>query len=145
MNFTQAVRSCFSKFATFQGRAQRSEFWYFALFTNASYYLLVAAEYVIFGLGDNLPAIASPIFTLIVFIPTIAVSVRRLHDLDRTGWWWWRWLIPIIGWIVLLVWMISKGSDGDNAYGPDPLGGWADIGEVQSTHASSIPHVSRDD
>jgi Protein of unknown function (DUF805) len=57
----------------------------------------------------------------ITLLPGIAVSIRRLHDLDRTGWWILLALIPLIGWIILLIWYISKGTDGPNRFGPDPL------------------------
>ena len=59
---------------------------------------------------------------LAVLLPSIAVQVRRLHDIDRTGWWWWIVLVPLLGWILLLVWDCTPGTEGPNRYGDDPLG-----------------------
>jgi len=145
MKFSQAVQSCFSNYITFQGRAPRSELWFFALFTIVVGIAISVLEAITFGVSLAAPGMLTGIFDLIVFLPSIAVSVRRLHDLDRSGWWWWLWLIPIIGWIVLLVWMVTVGNEGENSHGPDPLGGRAEPDEVNYTHRSSIPTVTRDD
>jgi len=58
---------------------------------------------------------------LLVFIPQLSVTVRRLHDLDRSGWWFWLGLVPLVGGLILLVWFCMKGTEGDNQYGPNPL------------------------
>jgi len=58
---------------------------------------------------------------LLVFIPQLSVTVRRLHDLDRSGWWFWPGLVPLVGGLILLVWFCMKGTEGDNQYGPNPL------------------------
>jgi uncharacterized membrane protein YhaH (DUF805 family) len=145
MDFTQAIRSCFSQYATFQGRSPRSEFWYFALFTTSASIVIRILDALTFGFNPVGPGVLDGLFSLAVFLPTIAVSVRRLHDIDRSGWWWWLWLIPIIGWIVLLIWMITVGNERENSHGPDPLGGWVEPGEATYTHKSSIPTVTRDD
>jgi uncharacterized membrane protein YhaH (DUF805 family) len=57
-----------------------------------------------------------------LFIPSIAVGVRRLHDIDRSGWWWLLWFVPIVGWIIMLIWVCSGGTAGMNRFGRDPLG-----------------------
>jgi uncharacterized membrane protein YhaH (DUF805 family) len=115
MNFSQAISSGFSNYVNFRDRACRSEYWYWVLF-------ILVAE-IVTAIIDNvtgIPATSSILF-LVTLIPGIAVSVRRLHDLDRTGWWLLISLIPLIGAIILLVWFISKGTDGPNRFGPDPL------------------------
>ena len=145
MDFTQAIRSCFSNYITFQGRASRSEFWYFALFATVGGFVIGVLESLTFGLSLVGTGFLRSLFSLAVFVPLLAVEVRRLHDLDRSGWWWWLSVIPIVGWIILLFWWASKGTDGDNNYGHDPLGGWADSDETSYVHKSSTPKVNRDD
>ncbi len=145
MDFTQAVRSCFLNYITFQGRAQRSEFWYFALFSLLGSIAISVLESLTAGISLVETGVLEGLFSLAVLLPSLAVSVRRLHDLDRTGWWWWLWLIPIVGWIILLIWMVKKGTYGDNAYGTDPLNGWIDDDDSGATHTSSIPKINRDD
>jgi uncharacterized membrane protein YhaH (DUF805 family) len=68
-------------------------------------------------------SLTTGIFSLAVLLPGIAVSVRRLHDLDRSGWWLLLAFVPVVGIIVLLIWFCTKGTDGSNRFGPDPLGG----------------------
>ncbi len=91
-----------------------------------------------------MPAVLGGIFGLIMFLPSISVAVRRLHDTDRSGWWWWLWLIPLIGWIILIIWYATVGTDGPNRFGPDPLEG-ASGGDEEFAHRSSIPSVARKD
>lgn len=145
MTFGEAIRACLSQYVTFSGRARRSEFWYFALFTFLTGSALSLVDSATFGTGPEDAQVFSSLFSLAIFLPTLSVAVRRLHDLDRSGWWWWLWLLPIIGWIILLIWNASKGTDGANQYGADPFGedfaGHSD--RMAATHASSIPKVSR--
>jgi uncharacterized membrane protein YhaH (DUF805 family) len=116
MNFQQAVQSVFNNYVTFSGRAPRSEYWYWALF---SFIVQIVAQLVDLALGLGL---IEGIISLALLLPSIAVGVRRLHDIDRTGWWL---LIAFtgIGIILLIVWACFKGTDGPNQYGPDPLAG----------------------
>ena len=107
-----------------QGRAARSEYWWFTLF---SILVQIAAQIVagIFAsMGDG-PALLGMLIMLVVILgliaPGISVLVRRLHDTDRSGWWFWIMLVPLVGAIVLLVFLVSKGTEGDNRYGADPL------------------------
>ena len=116
MSFSEAVRTCFSKYATFSGRAPRSEFWFFILF---GIIVQVVGE-IIDKATDSL--IVGAIIALVLLLPTIAVSVRRLHDIDRTGWWYLL-VFTVILWILLLVWYCMRGTVGANRYGPDPLAG----------------------
>jgi uncharacterized membrane protein YhaH (DUF805 family) len=123
MNFTQAIQSGFQNYVGFSGRAARSEYWYWYLF-----FVLVAIAGALIDLALFPRVEISPINTLAelaLLLPTVAVSVRRLHDLDRTGWWLLIFLIPLIGGILLLVWFCMRGTVGSNRFGPDPLGGAA--------------------
>ncbi len=121
MNFGQAISSGFSNYVKFSGRALRSEYWYWVLFT------VLGA--IIAGIIDVVLSISviSGLFGLATILPSLAVQVRRLHDLDRTGWWIFLGVIPLIGWIILIIWYCSRGTAGPNRFGPDALAtdGWA--------------------
>ena len=123
MTFMQAISSGYSKYVTFSGRASRSEYWFFTLFS-----VLVAIVTAILDvvLGLNFAIFYGPlyvVFALVNFLPSISVLVRRLHDTDRSGWWYWIALVPIVGIILLLVWFCTRGTSGENRFGSDPLGG----------------------
>ena len=117
MNLFEAVKTCWAKYATFSGRASRSEFWFFILFCwllrDVAYFIDV---YVLSYLNGMLNLTAN----LLIFIPNISVTTRRLHDVDRSGWWQLLY-ITIVGIIPLLYWWIKKGDDGDNKHGSNPL------------------------
>jgi uncharacterized membrane protein YhaH (DUF805 family) len=123
MSFGDAVKTCYSKYATFEGRASRSEFWWFYLWTllpSVVLYLLVG----VVGRSDNsLTAFGAILLVLVVvwalanILPFISVLVRRLHDSDRSGWWYWIGLVPCIGGIWLLVLLILEGTPGPNRFG----------------------------
>ncbi len=100
MTFSESIRTCLTKYANFDGRATRSEYWWFVLFT----FLVSVAT----GLVSE---ILSGLFTLAVLLPSLAVGVRRLHDIDKSGWFLLVWFIPIIGWIVMIVWAIQEGKE----------------------------------
>lgn len=117
--FMGAVKTCFAKYATFSGRARRPEFWWFALFTFIGSMITGFIDVSIFGTQSE-SGILSPIFSLAMLIPSLAVGVRRLHDTDRAGWWYFLILVPLIGFIVLLVFFVSRGTEGPNQYGPEP-------------------------
>ncbi|MBY8604133.1 DUF805 domain-containing protein [Burkholderia arboris] len=123
MGFSEAVRTVLNKYATFEGRARRSEYWYFTLL---SVILSIAAQ-VIGGGGRNGGLITLLLLgvlcliSLALLIPGIAVSVRRLHDTGRSGWFLLIALIPLVGGILLLVWMCSRGTEGPNRFGADPI------------------------
>jgi uncharacterized membrane protein YhaH (DUF805 family) len=123
MGFQDAIRTCFSKYATFSGRAPRSEFWWFFLFLLLGNILFSIIDGAIFGrtMGGQPITILGAIFSLAVILPSIAVGVRRLHDKDMSGWWYLLVLIPILGALVLLFFFVQKGTDGPNRFGPDPL------------------------
>src|SRR5262245_29957491 len=120
MNFGEAIASCFRNYVTFSGRAGRSEYWYWILFAILGSAATAIIDRSLFDTSTISPLNA--IFSLVCFLPGLAVAFRRLHDIDRTGWWWLL-VFTVIGTIVLIVWACQKGTTGPNRYGPDPLGG----------------------
>ncbi|MBL4616372.1 MAG: DUF805 domain-containing protein [Robiginitomaculum sp.] len=173
MNFGESISTCFRKYFTFYGRASRSEYWWFMLFTvlagivlpiiDMSVFEIIEARVFAWTVADILPF--STIFNIVVFVPTIAVTARRLHDTSRSGWWQLIWLAPMLlltvleqlllapellipvwvlmlgEWSVLLtaagvftslaflglfvlliVWLATRGNEWPNKFGDDPLG-----------------------
>jgi uncharacterized membrane protein YhaH (DUF805 family) len=123
MNFTQAIASGFQNYVNFTGRAARSEFWYWVLFAVLLSIAAKLIDFVLFPSSDISPV--SGLLLLAIFLPGLAMSIRRLHDGDRSGWWILLNLIPLIGAIVLLVWYCTRGTIGPNRFGSDPLAGKA--------------------
>jgi uncharacterized membrane protein YhaH (DUF805 family) len=111
MPFGGAVRVCLRKYADFSGRASRSEYWWFILFT-----LIVATIAASLDASGGVLVVA----WLALVIPSLAVGVRRLHDTERSGWWLLIYFIPLVGWLVLLVFLASRGDSGPNRYGAPP-------------------------
>lgn len=118
MTFVESIKTCFSKYTNFDGRASRSEYWWFTLFTI----LVSFGEALIIDLSlpnntsyQDTAAVVSLIVTLILFLPTIAVTTRRLHDVNKSGWWQ---LISftIIGLIPLIVWLASEGKVSNDSH-----------------------------
>ena len=109
------------KYAQFGGRARRKEYWFFSLFNTL---IIGALALIDFSTGRFNPdtglGLLSGIYSLATFLPQLGVTVRRLHDTDRSGWWLLLGVIPLIGSLVLLVFFASSGTLGDNRYGPDP-------------------------
>jgi uncharacterized membrane protein YhaH (DUF805 family) len=116
MSFADAIKTCLNKYATFEGRASRSEYWYFVLF----YFLLLLVSTIIDKAVIHYPVFQT-ILVLALIVPHIAVAVRRLHDADRAGGWIFIGLVPIIGGIALLIWFCTRGSEADNRFGPAVL------------------------
>tara|TARA_Y100000992_G_scaffold132070_1_gene87165 strand:- start:208 stop:582 length:375 start_codon:yes stop_codon:yes gene_type:complete len=113
MNFLESVNTCLKKYFVFEGRASRSEYWWFQLVVSPSYYISTFLENEIsyFFLG----------ITLVTLIPAISVGVRRLHDSNRSGFFLLISFIPFIGGIILLFFLIAEGTNGKNRFGPNPL------------------------
>ena len=111
------------KYAVFNGRARRKEYWFFALF-NFIFTLVLSVIDGMFGTFDSESGLGvlGGIYILAVFLPAIGVTIRRLHDTDRSGWWILISLIPIIGAIWLLVLLVLDGTAGQNQYGPAQKG-----------------------
>jgi uncharacterized membrane protein YhaH (DUF805 family) len=129
----------FKKYATFSGRATRSEYWYFTLITVIIGILLSGID-VILGTynWDVEIGLLGGIFSLVIFIPSLALFVRRLHDTNRTGWWFFILLIPIIGFIVLLVFLCIDSKE-DNKYGANPK---ANNGILKNDSISQLEKLS---
>lgn len=119
MSFTEAVKTCFSKYVDFTGRAPRSEFWWWVLFVLIVSVVLQIVDTAVLGTntGAGEIAVLSSLWSLAVFLPGLAVSVRRLHDTDRSGWWILIALVPIIGFLVLLYFYVQQGTEGQNRFG----------------------------
>ena len=125
MNFAEAVKSCLSQYVGFTGRARRSEYWWFVLFTVIVSFVAGILDSALGTMSDTTNVgVIGTIASLALLLPSIAVAIRRLHDTSRTGWWILIGLIPIVGWIVLLVFYIQD-SHPDNEYGRSPKAGAA--------------------
>lgn len=120
MDFPTAVKTCFANYITFSGRAPRSEYWYFVLFLLIGGAITGVLDAVLFP--GNVVSPLNSIFSLVTIIPSLAVTSRRLHDVDKSGWWQLLWIVPIVGWIIMIIWLVSRGTPGPNRFGPDPLG-----------------------
>ena len=119
--FVQAVTT---KYLDFSGRARRKEYWGFILF---DFIINVAIGFVSHRLrGSILIGSLSSFYSLAMLLPRLAVAVRRLHDNDKSGWWFFIFLVPIIGPIWLFILLIREGTPGANRFGPDPKAGAMD-------------------
>jgi uncharacterized membrane protein YhaH (DUF805 family) len=137
MGFMEAVETCLRKYAVFRGRASRSEYWWFTLFQ-----IIISATFFMFAFPNELHrlavykathvlppqgpgyAILGLVFDLVslgLFLPNLGVVVRRLHDIDKSGWWYLFGFVPLIGQIMLLVWFCTRGTRKTNRFGSDPL------------------------
>lgn len=145
MGFVDAVKSFYRRYTDFKGRSSRSEFWWFYLFAFIAGiilmlpimgpYMRMVNDIAAGGQPDpsgvfGIMALPYAIFVLVNFIPGIALVVRRLHDLDKSGWWYLLLvvlyfipLVNLIAVIVFIVFMCRRGTVGPNRFGPDPLGG----------------------
>jgi uncharacterized membrane protein YhaH (DUF805 family) len=122
MGFGEAISAGFVNYANFRDRASRSEYWYWALFVFLGNLGSAAIEAIrLFTDSELVPSMIGGAFGFVVFVPTVSVAVRRLHDLDRSGWWLLLNFIPLVGAIVLLIWHCTRGTGGSNRFGPDPL------------------------
>lgn len=125
MNFVQAVKSYFIRWNDFKGRSSRSEYWWATLFTYLVIILLQVVQLMLVQAESVLALLAMItilVFLLFLTIASFAVMVRRLHDVNRSGWWFLIYF-TIIGIFVLLYWYVQKGDEADNRYGSDPLSG----------------------
>lgn len=109
MGFTEAIKACFSKYATFDGRARRSEFWYWVLF-----------QFLVGLILWFIPFIGW-IVNILLILPNISVGVRRLHDTGKSGWLYLLTLIPLIN-LILIYFYLLDSQPGANQYGPNPKG-----------------------
>lgn len=112
----EAVRRAFANYANFDGRANRGEFWWWVLATILIGIGLGIIDSVLFGVDSNVSLLSS-LWSLAILVPNLAIGARRLHDIDKSGWWQLIWLIPIVGWILLIVWFAQRGEDRPNRFG----------------------------
>lgn len=103
-------------YAVFSGRAQRTEYWMFVLFN-----FIITLALAFLDSAINNPGVLTGLYSLAVLIPSLAVLFRRLHDTGRSGWWVLIFLVPVIGAIVILVFLVLASEEGENDYGPNPL------------------------
>lgn len=162
MTFKEAIAKNFAAYGRlFEGRATRSEFWK----PQLALVLMVLALYAFVGVVVLFGAMADPmagppillmlltipmglislgvvVYLYVMLLPTLATLVRRLHDTGRSGWWYWIALVPLVGMIVLIVFLAQRGTDGPNKFGPDPFdGGQGGSNPDGSYRATSIPSV----
>jgi uncharacterized membrane protein YhaH (DUF805 family) len=108
MEFTEAIKTCFSKYATFSGRASRSEYWWWTLFV------------ILATLGAAMVSdLLSGLVSLGTLLPYLAVAARRLHDIGKSGWWQLVGFIPLLGWIVMIYWLVQPSEEA-NRFGAAP-------------------------
>jgi len=122
MNFTQAIVFGFLNCLDFRGRASQPEFWFWVLFAVIGAIATNTLDAAIFVYHHGLSPLNSPlsnIFTLVALLPSLAVATRRLHDVDRTGWWMLL-VFTGIGIAVLLYWQSQEGTPDRNRFGPNP-------------------------
>lgn len=139
MTMIEAVKSAYSNYASFSGRARRSEYWWFALFYLIVLIILSVIEQRLFGMGsarmgamhgggfeaDFNGGLLSSVFMLGSLLPAVGLAVRRLHDIDRSGWWLLVSFIPLIGTLLLLYWNVQPGTPGPNRFGAERPAGTA--------------------
>ncbi|MGN0428418.1 MAG: DUF805 domain-containing protein [Agathobacter sp.] len=117
MSFVDAIKSVFTQYVGFNGRARRSEYWYFVLFNFiVSFVLSLLGNFVGFF------SILGTIWSLAVLLPSLAVCIRRLHDIGKAWTWFLLVLIPLVGQIILIVFFCQDSQPGENQYGPNPKG-----------------------
>ena len=116
MSFIDAVSTCFRKYVGFQGRARRAEYWYFTLFQIIISVIASILDSAVVGASAMEPQPISGIIGLVTLLPSLAVSIRRLHDIGKSGWWL---LIAftLIGMIWLIIWACRKSESGPNSFG----------------------------
>ena len=107
---------CWKQYADFTGRARRTEYWMFAL---VNFGIALLLELI---LGFTFLYFLTYVYSLAIFIPSLAVCVRRLHDIGRSGWWYLIGLVPVVGWIILIIWFCTDSQPGANKWGENPKG-----------------------
>ena len=117
MDFQTSIKTCFKKYAEFSRRASRSEFWWFALFCFIGGIVTAIVDVMILGYSPESYGPINTIFSVITFLPGIAVGARRLHDINKSGWWQLL-ILTIIGIILLIIWFAAEGKNKKNKYGP---------------------------
>ena len=117
MGIQEAVSTCFAKYAGFEGRASRSEYWFWALFVFLVAVVLTLVGGIALGWESGGSGLLAGIFILVTILPGLAVTIRRLHDTDHSGWWFFIQLVPVIGGLWFLYFMVIGGTPGPNRFG----------------------------
>lgn len=119
VSFSQAVRMAFDSYCRFQGRSSRSEYWWWVLFVAILSFCIGIIEGI---LGFSMTAVrtTSGILSLVLLLPGLGLSVRRLHDIGKSGWWILLGFIPVVGAIILITWFARNSEMTENRYGPMP-------------------------
>ena len=112
MTFKDAISTCFRKYADFSGRARRSEYWYFWLLN------LIVAFVLTIVLGEG--SLIASLYSLVTLVPGLAVGWRRMHDIGKSGAWIFLSLVPLVGAIIVIIWLAKDSQPGSNAFGPNP-------------------------
>ena len=115
------IKAITQNYCNFSGRAQRAEYWYFMLFVN----IVALGLGFTFGFSGVEPGtfmIIEIILALGIILPSLGVQVRRLHDVGKSGWFWFINFIPLVGFLIVLIWACEDSQPGDNQYGPNPKG-----------------------
>lgn len=133
----------FENYANFNGRARRSEYWYFALCN----FLITMVLYIPFVISirsaeyDGMPPTIAYVFLALILIysiatliPSLAVSIRRLHDIGKSGWNYLISIIPFVGPIILLIWMLTDSESGENKWGPNPKNMYHELNEIGNSN-----------
>ena len=120
LGFVDAIKSFFNNYANFEGRATQSAFWFAYLFVVIIGNVASGIDRGISGSNTSSVGVLSSVVSIAFLLPNLAVGVRRLHDTGRSGHKLWWGLLPIVGWIMIIVWLASGSEQADNKYGPRP-------------------------
>ena len=120
MNSFEYYKGCFKKYTFFKGRARRAEYWYFVLYNWLIGLAVSLIDLFAFGIDADGVGLFGALYSVLIFIPSLAVSVRRMHDTGRSGWTLLLGIIPVIGWIILLVYSCQDSQPGNNKWGANP-------------------------
>lgn len=129
-------KALFENYANFSGRARRSEYWYFRLATAVIFMLLIFLFVILYVATQNGPLTLGlgigvfALYSIATFIPSLSVTVRRMHDIGKSGWTFFVAFIPLAGPIWLLILLFTEGDSGENYYGPDPKNEIEEINEI---------------
>ncbi|MDE6643949.1 MAG: DUF805 domain-containing protein [Muribaculaceae bacterium] len=119
VSFGDAVSRAFSNYCKFSGRASRSEYWWFSLFTCIVSWIFLILGYFC-GFDSSIYKIGNNLWSLVIFLPSFGLLFRRLHDIGRSGWNWLWLLLPVIGWIIVIVYLCKDSEMSMNKYGDVP-------------------------
>lgn len=119
LSFSQAIAVCMGKYAIFSGRASRSEYWWFFLFVTLISWVSTIYARAASGFDDPFAEYYTVVVSWVFFVPSIASATRRLHDIGKSGWWQLLWVIPVIGWVPLVIWLAKSTNPNETKYDGD--------------------------